>query len=132
MSQSISRRLYRRLLRMHPEPFRQEFEEEMLGVFEECSADQGPLFLIADAFFSAVRQHVRYHAAPVPNRVFFYSEVPASPTLAARLATAMLVLILAASAGVERARPKQREFQITYAAQRVVLYSPCSGGCSVK
>jgi hypothetical protein len=129
MSRSISRRLYRRLLDMHPEPFRREFGAEMLEIFEACSADRGVLFVIGDALLSAARQQVRYQATPAPKASFLYSEVALSPSLAPMLASAVLVLILAASAGMEPERPKSHEFQITYAKPHVVLYLACSRGC---
>ena len=58
MTGSISRKLYRRLLMLYPEPFRREFGDEMLGVFEECRAAQGSWRLLADVVLSAARQGI--------------------------------------------------------------------------
>jgi hypothetical protein len=45
---SISRKLYQQSLLLHPEPFRHEFGDEMLGIFEQCKAEQGSWRLLAD------------------------------------------------------------------------------------
>ncbi len=82
MTESISRRFYRRLLRLYPEPFRNEFEDEMLGMFEECRAAQGSWRLLADGVFSAAKQQIRYVSTPVPKSAVLYAEIASSPDLA--------------------------------------------------
>ena len=57
MSESLLRRLYRGLLRLHPEEFRRQFGDDMLWIFDEVSATRRsatPLF--ADAARSLARQ----------------------------------------------------------------------------
>jgi hypothetical protein len=121
MKRSMSRRLYRRLLNLHPEHFRMEFGEEMLDIFEESAADQGAWFVLTDVIKSAVRQQLRYHTAPAPTRVPLYSEMPETPALARMLACSVLVLTLAATAGISGGKVKPREFQITRAQPRLLF-----------
>jgi hypothetical protein len=121
MKGSISRRLYRRLLGLHPEHFRMEFGEEMLGIFEDSAANQGVWFVLLDVIKSAVRQQVRYHTAPAPKRMPLYSETPEPPALARMLACSVLVLTLAATAGISGGKVRPREFQITSAQPRLLF-----------
>jgi hypothetical protein len=121
MNGSISRCLYRRLLSLHPEHFRMEFAEEMLDIFEESVADQGAWFVLTDVIRSAARQQIRYHTAPAPLRAPLYSEMPETPALARMLACSVLVLTLAALAGIGGNKVKPREFQITSAKPRLVF-----------
>jgi hypothetical protein len=121
MMRSISQTLYRRFLGLHPEPFRIEFGEEMLDIFEESAGDQGTFFVLADVIKSAARQQFRYHTAPAPTRVPLYSEIAEAPALARMLASTVLVLTLAASAAVSGRKEKPREFQITTAGPRLMF-----------
>ena len=121
MKGSISRRLYRCLLGLHPEHFRMEFGEEMLEIFEVSAADQGAWFVLTDVIRSAARQQIRYHTAPAPTRSPLYSEMPETPALARMLACSVLVLTLAATAGIGAPKVKPREFQITSAKPRLVF-----------
>ena len=97
-----------------------EFGEEMLEIFEESAAEQGAVFVLADVIKSAVRQQFRYHTAPAPTRVPLYSEMPEPPALARMMASTVLVLTLAANAGIGGAKAKPREFQITSAKPRLM------------
>jgi len=55
----MTRTLYRFLLGLHPAPFRRQFSEEMLWIFDE-SAEDGTLFLFRDGFVSVARQWVMH------------------------------------------------------------------------
>ncbi len=52
----MTRALYRCLLRLHPSAFRREFAGEMLWIFDEAVAGQGPRPLLTDAARSLARQ----------------------------------------------------------------------------
>jgi D-alanyl-D-alanine carboxypeptidase len=56
MTKAAYRSLYRGLLRLHPPPFRQRFEEEMMATFDEAAAKQNLLGLFADSLLSLTRQ----------------------------------------------------------------------------
>ncbi len=84
----ISREIYRRFLVLYPEPFRQEFGDEMLDMFEACAAAQGSWKLLVDVVFSAFRQQFRYVATPSPKSTPLYTEIGSSPNLARVLAVA--------------------------------------------
>lgn len=61
MAYSLSRSLYRCLLRLHPPSFQVQFADEMMWIFDETAERQGALKLLGDALFSLVRQWiVRY------------------------------------------------------------------------
>jgi hypothetical protein len=79
---SISRKLYQQFLLLHPEPFRHEFGDEMLGIFEQCKAEQGSWRLLADVVLSAAKQQIQYLSTSVPRRAPLYSEVDVSANLA--------------------------------------------------
>jgi hypothetical protein len=49
------RSLYRWMLRLHPPGFRRQYAEEMLWIYDE-TAGAGTISLLADGFFSLVRQ----------------------------------------------------------------------------
>ena len=51
-----SRSIYRFLLRLHPACFRQQYEDQMLWIFDESVASRGATSLLIDAFVSLVRQ----------------------------------------------------------------------------
>jgi hypothetical protein len=89
MTGSISRKLYQQFLLLFPEPFRHEFGDEMLSMFEECNAAQGYWRLLADLVFSAVKQNIHYLSAPKPKNEPLYSEIASAPNLARILAVAV-------------------------------------------
>ncbi|HEX4809845.1 MAG TPA: hypothetical protein VH325_12990 [Bryobacteraceae bacterium] len=88
MTGSISRKLYQQFLLLYPEPFRHEFGDEMLAIFEQCRAKQGSWRLFADVVLSAARQQMRYVSAPAPKTGPLYAEITSSPYLARMLAMA--------------------------------------------
>jgi hypothetical protein len=89
MTTSISRKLYQQFLLLYPEPFRHEFGDEMLSMFEECRATQGPWRLLGDLVVSAVKQNIYYHSAPHRNQGLRDSEIASAPKLAWILAVAI-------------------------------------------
>jgi hypothetical protein len=52
----MMRRVYRGLLWLHPATFRQQFEEEMLWIFDEAADAWGTASLFADAAVSVLWQ----------------------------------------------------------------------------
>ncbi len=54
----MMRRVYRCLLWLHPAAFRQQFEEEMLWIFDEAVGAWGAASLFSDACVSLVRRWV--------------------------------------------------------------------------
>ena len=108
MTGSVSRRFYRQLLLLYPGPFREEFGDEMLGMFDECSRALGAWRVLVDIALSAVRQQVHYLSTPVSMGAFLYSEIRASPNLARILAIAAFGVGLIASvfAGGKPEAPK--------------------------
>jgi hypothetical protein len=54
----MTRSFYRWLLWLHPPAFRRQFAGEMLWIFDEAAAAEGPVKLIADGFVSLFRQWV--------------------------------------------------------------------------
>jgi len=50
------RSLYRCLVRLHPAPFRLQFAEEMLWIFDEAADTRGTASLFLDASVSVARQ----------------------------------------------------------------------------
>lgn len=53
---TLSRSLYRGLLRLHPEPFRRRYGEEMLWIFDDAEGPAPRLRLLADCILSLGRQ----------------------------------------------------------------------------
>jgi len=105
MTASVSRKLCQRFLYLYPEPFRCEFGEDILAIFEASKETERPSDLLFDIFLSAVRQQFRYQAMPVPKNVPLYSEVSVHPGLASTLAGvvfayATVVMILAPPAKI--------------------------------
>jgi hypothetical protein len=94
---SISRNWFRRVLLLYPESFRQEFGDEMLSMFEECSEAQGCWRVLADVLLSAAKQQVHYLSIPAPKSAPLYLEIAWSPSLARILAVAMFGVVLIAS-----------------------------------
>ena len=88
MSGSISRKLYQQFLLLYPEPFWREFHDEMMSIFEECSAAQGSWRVLANVLLSAVKQRIHYLATPLPKNAPLYSEIDSPPNLARILAIA--------------------------------------------
>lgn len=116
MSGTMTRCAYRQIIRLYPEPFQREFGQEMLTVFDECRAGRmGISHLLKDGLASAVKQQWAYLVTPAPVSTTLYSEVPASPTLASRLAIA--VFALAAVSGI--IAPSQRLKVHTWTTVRI-------------
>lgn len=109
MTGSISRKLYRRILLLYPEPFRHEFGDEMLSMFEECKSAQGSWHVLADVLVSAAKQQIHYCSIPAPKSAPLYPEIAWSPNLARILAVAVFGGVLIASAFAERKKPEARE-----------------------
>jgi hypothetical protein len=123
----ISRRLYRRILLLYPEHFRREFEDEMLGMFEECSAAQGSLRLLADVGLSAAKQQIQYLSTPVPKSALLYTEIASSPNLARMLA--VIVCGAALVAGVSMpVTPKAPESCTMLRTQRRFRFPAIASG----
>jgi hypothetical protein len=93
---SISRKLYRRVLLLYPERFRHEFRDEMLSIFDECSAAQGPWHVLADVLLSAAKQQSRNFSTARPRDGYLYSDLGSSPKLARILTIAVFVVCLIA------------------------------------
>jgi hypothetical protein len=106
---SISRKLYRWVLLLYPEPFRDEFGDEMLSMFAECRTAQGSWHVLADVLLSAAKQQIHYLSIPAPKSAPFYSEIAWSPNLARILAVAVFCVVLIASALAGRGKPEVRE-----------------------
>jgi hypothetical protein len=106
---SISRKLYRRVLLLYPEPFRHEFGTEMLNMFVECKAAQGSWHVLADVLLSAAKQQIHYLSIPAPKSAPLYSEVAWSPNLARILAVSVFGVVLIASVLAGGGKPKARE-----------------------
>ena len=126
MTRRISQWLYRKLLFLHPEAFRREFEDEMLGIFEECRRAQGLPRLLADVFHSAVKQQLHYLATPEPERAPLYSEVASAPGLARVLAFAVFAAALFAGAFLPAATPKASDTWTRLGPEQRTQYPQCS------
>jgi hypothetical protein len=129
MISSISHRLYRQIILLYPEPFRREFGEEMLGVFDECQATQEPWHLFADGLRAALKQQLRYLTTPAPERTALYSEVASSPGLARGLATAVVAAAIMAGLFVRDERPKARFWPKIHIEHRI-WYLQCPNATS--
>ncbi len=123
MTRFITRQIYRQILSFHPEPFRREFEDEILGMFEECSQTLGPSNLLADVLLSALKQQVQYFATPAPAKAPLYKEIVAAPRLARTLASCMLAIVLVAGLFDLSARTKRQSPSALHAHR---AYSHCS------
>jgi hypothetical protein len=91
-----ARKFYQQLLWLYPEPFRHEFEDEMLSIFDECRAAQGSWRVLVDLLFSAAKQQIHYRCTPVSTSASLYSEVHLSPHLGVLLGIAALSTALMA------------------------------------
>ncbi len=100
MTRSMARKLYQQFLLLYPEPFRHEFGDEMLGIFEQCQREQSAWHLLADVVLSVVRQQVRSRFTPVPRSAPLYAEIGSSPHLAWMLSVAAFGTALLASVWV--------------------------------
>jgi hypothetical protein len=96
VTESISRKLYRQILLLYPEPFRHEFGDEMLSMFVECYAAQGSWHVLADVLISAAKQQIHYLSIPAPKSAPLYSEIAWSPNLARIFAIAAFGVLLIA------------------------------------
>jgi hypothetical protein len=91
----MTRRLYRLLLRLHPQAFRERFAQEMLWIFDQAHQ---PTFHLLDAALSLVRQHASSEPLPQPM-VAGFGLLDTSPALTPRRlaeASVTATLILAA------------------------------------
>jgi hypothetical protein len=109
MTGSIPRKLYRHVLLLYPEPFRHEFGDEMLSMFDECGAAQGSWHVLADVILSAAKQQIHYLSIPAPKSAPFYSEIASSPILARILAVVGFGVVLIASVLVGGGKPRAPE-----------------------
>jgi hypothetical protein len=122
---SISRRLYQHIILLYPEPFRREFGQEMLSVFDECQPAQKTSYLLADGLFAGLKQQLHYLATPARERTALYSEVPSSPRLARTLAMAVLVTAALASVFAPSQRPRRQSWATIHIEHRI-WYLQCS------
>jgi hypothetical protein len=109
LSGSISRKLFRRVLLLYPDPFRHEFGDEMVTMFEECRAAQGSWHVLSDVLLSAAKQQIHYLSIPKPKSAPLYSEIACSPNLARILAITMFGVVLLVSVLAVGAKPEARE-----------------------
>jgi len=106
---STARKLYQRCLLLYPESFRREFEDEMLGMFEDCRAAQGFWLLLADVVSSALKQQISHGSTPLQRSAPLYAEIAWSPKLARVFAVIALGAGLITAAVVDRGKPKAPE-----------------------
>jgi hypothetical protein len=83
---------YRIILRLHPQPFRAEFGNEMLWIFEEESRNGSSLRLLLDGLCSIVVQNVRPRIQQAEAVGPIYREIDSSLP-AERFAQATLVTL---------------------------------------
>jgi hypothetical protein len=119
---SISRKLYQQFLLLYPEPFRHEFGDEMLDIFEEYRGIQGSLRLLADAVLSAAKQQLHYLATPAPRSAPLFWEIASSPNLARMLALAVFGASLMAGV-LAGGKPETPEFW-TLVRPKAVFWFP--------
>lgn len=118
MTGSTARKLYQRCLLLYPESFRQEFGDEMLGMFEECRVAQGSSRVLADVLFSALKQQISYRSTPLPESAPLYAEIAWSPKLARVFAVIALGAGLITAAVADRDKPKAPESWTLVHAER--------------
>jgi hypothetical protein len=58
-SATISRLIYRSILRLHPRAFRERFSKEMLWIFDEEFRHKGAFQMLRDGAISLMRQHAK-------------------------------------------------------------------------
>jgi hypothetical protein len=126
LTRSISRKLYQRLFLLYPEPFRHEFKDEMLSIFEECRGAQGSWRLLTDLVLSAAKQQVHYRSTPVPKGAPLYSEI-ASPSSLARTLT-ITVIGAALLAGVfAGGKPEMADRSFLANRREALFWFPTAG-----
>jgi hypothetical protein len=69
-------------MRLYPEPFRAEFSEEMLSMFDECEPALGARNLLQDILISVARQQVHHLTRPKPTTINLYREASSTSKLA--------------------------------------------------
>lgn len=109
MTGSISQKLARWVLLLYPEPFRDEFGDEMVSILAECRAAQGCCHVLADVLVSAAKQQIYYLSISPPKSAPLYSEIAWSPSLARILAVGVFCVVLLASALGGRGKSEGRE-----------------------
>jgi hypothetical protein len=109
MKGSISSKLYRCVMLLYPEPFPDEFGDEMLSMFAECRAAQGAWHVLADVLLSAARQQIHYLSIPAPKSAPLYSEIAWSPNLSRILAVTVFSAVLIASVLAGGGNPAAQE-----------------------
>jgi hypothetical protein len=117
MTGSFSRKLYRQILLLYPGPFRQEFGDEMLSMFDECSSAQGSWHVLANVLLSAAKQQAAYLSIPAPKSAPSYSDIASPPNLPRILALAVSGAVLIASVMAGGGKPKARESWTTPCAR---------------
>lgn len=132
MTLSFSRKLYQHLLYLYPEPFRREFGDEMLDIFDACKQAESCSRLFADALQCAVKQRLYYHLSPAPERIPLYVEVPLHPPLAPRLAAVTLGFLLIAAVTTDSGVTPQKQYGKARVPQYKAMYFQCSGERSIK
>ena len=63
----MTRRLYSALLRLYPRPFREEYGEEMLSVFDQAPASRRPAFLLETAVAVVRRRFTSPQESATPS-----------------------------------------------------------------
>jgi hypothetical protein len=125
VTHEISHRLYRQIIHLYPEPFRREFAEEMLSVFDQCQATQKNSHLLADALIAALRHQLHYLSTPVPARTELYSEVPSSPGLARNLALAVVALAIFTGLFARQDKPRIQTWATVRIEHRIWYLQRC-------
>jgi hypothetical protein len=95
MNGSLTRKVYEQLILLYPEPFRNEFGDEMLELFEECRRVQGSSALLTDVLFSAVKQQFCYLSTPAPERAPLYFEAAPPASLTRKVLIGVFAVALA-------------------------------------
>jgi hypothetical protein len=117
-----ARKLYQQCLLLYPESFRHEFEDEMLGMFEDCKKAQGFWLLLADVVFSALKQQITHSSTPLRKSAPLYAEIAWSPKLARVFAVIALSAGLITALLVGGVKPKDSESWTLLHAQRRVWF----------
>jgi hypothetical protein len=89
---TLSRCIYRALLRLHPHSFRDNFAEEMLWIFDERSHKNKTLPLLLDGLRSLALQHVIAHSNQDQPSSPLYREIDSAVPLR-RFAHAGLIVL---------------------------------------
>jgi hypothetical protein len=126
VTESISRKFLGQVLLLYPEPFRHEFGNEMLNVFEECRRTHSAWRLFADVVLSAVKQQFRYLSTPAPKNAPLYAEIALSPNLARMLAVVVFSAALIAGVSLGE-KPKAPEPWTLIRPER--RFWPSAGQC---